>query len=74
MTVHRPRPHQDDVTQIMIWKMRFNWIGKQGSTELSFDTNTSQYREYIEPKIIQPPVVEPKKIKIPVKEEEDLPF
>jgi len=74
VTVHRPRPDQDDVTQIMIWKMRFNWIGKQGSTELSFDTDTSHYREYIEPKIIQPPVVEPKKIKIPVKEEDDLPF
>ena len=74
MTVHRPRPDLDDVTQIIIWKMRFNWIGKQGSTELSFDTDTSHYNEYVEPKIIKPTIVEPKKIKIPVKEEDDLPF
>lgn len=43
LTVHRPDPSNSPLSQIIIWKCRFSWAGKQGETELSFDVPTSTY-------------------------------
>ena len=43
LTVHRPDPAYSPISEIHIWKCRFSWTGKQGKTELSFDSPTSTY-------------------------------
>lgn len=43
LTVHRPDPAHSPISEIHIWKCRFSWAGKQGKTELSFDSPTSTY-------------------------------
>ena len=43
MTVHRPRPTKSNVTQIMVWKCRFSWVGQIGERELEYDKITSRY-------------------------------
>jgi len=43
LTVHRPDPVHSALSQIIVWKCRFSWAGKQGNTELSFDSPTSTY-------------------------------
>ena len=43
LTVHRPDPAYSPISEIHIWKCRFSWAGKQGKTELSFDSPTSTY-------------------------------
>tara|TARA_B100000035_G_scaffold306507_1_gene308635 strand:+ start:1069 stop:2853 length:1785 start_codon:yes stop_codon:yes gene_type:complete len=43
LTVHRPDPAYSPLSEIHIWKCRFSWTGKQGKTELSFDSPTSTY-------------------------------
>lgn len=42
MSVHRPDVHQNE-SEVHIWKCRFNWIGKQGKTSLSYDVPTGRY-------------------------------
>ena len=41
MSVHRPDPVNSVSSEIHIWKCRFSWVGKQGFTELDFNTITS---------------------------------
>ena len=43
LTVHRPDPAYSPISEVHIWKCRFSWAGKQGKTELSFDSPTSTY-------------------------------
>ena len=43
MTVHRPNPSGSSISQIMIWKCRFSWVGSIGDCALSFDKVTSRY-------------------------------
>jgi len=43
LTVHRPDPVHSALSKIIVWKCRFSWAGKQGDTELSFDSPTSTY-------------------------------
>ena len=43
LTVHRPDPVHSAISKIIVWKCRFSWAGKQGDTELSFDSPTSTY-------------------------------
>jgi len=43
MTVHRPNPSGSSISQIMIWKCRFSWVGSIGDCALSFDKITSRY-------------------------------
>lgn len=43
LTVHRPRPTKSNVTQIMVWKCRFSWVGQIGERELEYDKITSRY-------------------------------
>ena len=45
ITVHRPDPARSPVSEIICWKCRFSWIGKQGQTPLVFNTITSSYSE-----------------------------
>jgi hypothetical protein len=45
ITVHRPDPARSPVSEIICWKCRFSWIGKQGQTPLIFNTITSSYSE-----------------------------
>ena len=43
LTVHRPNPSKSNVSQILIWKCRFSWVGAIGECELEFDKITSRY-------------------------------
>jgi len=42
LTVHREKDVPQDV-QIHIWKCRFAWVGKQGQTNLLYDTTSTRY-------------------------------
>jgi twinkle protein len=46
ITVHREK---DDplIAQIHVWKCRFAWVGKQGSTNLIYNTSTTCYAEHV---------------------------
>ena len=44
LTVHRQDP-ESDISQVVVWKCRFSWVGKQGKTELRYDKPTSTYSE-----------------------------
>ena len=44
LTVHRSDP-TSNTCEIILWKIRFSWIGKQGETRLVFDKVTSRYME-----------------------------
>ena len=43
LTVHRPNPSSSSISQILIWKCRFSWVGSIGDCGLSFDKVTSRY-------------------------------
>ena len=43
LTVHREDPINSVISQIIIWKCRFAWVGKVGQTDLRFDKVTSTY-------------------------------
>lgn len=44
LTIHREMdmPH---LTQVHVWKCRFAWVGKQGQTDLIYNTATTSYYE-----------------------------
>lgn len=44
LTVHRNDP-ETDISQIVVWKCRFSWVGKQGRTDLRYNKTTSTYSE-----------------------------
>ena len=44
LTVHREK-EEPTVAQIHIWKCRFAWVGKQGQTNLLYNTATTRYDE-----------------------------
>lgn len=44
VTVHREK-EEPTVAQIHIWKCRFAWVGKQGQTNLIYNTGTTCYDE-----------------------------
>jgi twinkle protein len=43
LTVHRPSPDLLPTTNVISWKSRFSWLGKQGSCSLSYDKNKCIY-------------------------------
>ena len=43
LTVHRPNPSTSSMSQILIWKCRFSWVGSIGDCMLSFDRATARY-------------------------------
>ena len=43
LTVHREDPINSIISQIIIWKCRFAWVGKVGQTDLRFNKVTSTY-------------------------------
>jgi twinkle protein len=45
MTVHRPEPDKSTLSEVHIWKCRFEWMGKQGTCELSYDRASHAYTE-----------------------------
>jgi twinkle protein len=45
MTVHRPEPDRSTLSEVHIWKCRFEWMGKQGSCQLSYDRASHAYTE-----------------------------
>jgi twinkle protein len=45
LTVHRPSPDLLPTTNIISWKSRFSWLGKQGSCSLSYDKNKCIYTD-----------------------------
>lgn len=44
VTVHREKD-EPTVAQIHVWKCRFAWVGKQGQTNLLYNTSTTRYDE-----------------------------
>jgi twinkle protein len=44
LTVHRPDP-ESTLSEVHLWKVRFQWVGKQGHTSLTYDRATSRYRD-----------------------------
>lgn len=45
ITVHRPDPVRSLVSEIICWKCRFSWLGKQGTAQLLYNTMTNTYFE-----------------------------
>ena len=45
LTVHRPNPESSTMVEIHLWKVRFQWAGKQGQTELDYDWSTTRYKD-----------------------------
>ena len=43
--MHRPNPSQSNVTEILVWKCRFSWVGAIGECELEYDSLTSRYNK-----------------------------
>ena len=43
LTVHRPNPSTSSMSQILIWKCRFSWVGSIGDCMLCFDKATARY-------------------------------
>lgn len=44
LTVHRPDPESTN-SEIHLWKVRFQWVGRQGQTSLGYDRATSRYKD-----------------------------
>lgn len=44
LTVHRPNP-SNGISEIHVWKCRFNWVGKQGYIKLIYDVSKSEYSD-----------------------------
>lgn len=45
LTVHRPDPVKSLLSEVISWKCRFSWLGKQGSTSLLYSPVTTSYSE-----------------------------
>lgn len=45
LTVHRPSPDALPTTNVISWKSRFSWLGKQGSCSLNYDKNRCIYKD-----------------------------
>jgi len=45
ITIHRPDPYLSNEVEVHVWKMRFNWIGKQGQATLMYDPASYSYKE-----------------------------
>lgn len=43
ISVHRPDPVASAMSEVHVWKCRFNWVGKQGVAELYFDPVSMTY-------------------------------
>lgn len=50
MTVHRHPDKSPQDVEIHIWKCRYAWLGKQGSTKLFYDKQTTTYAEKSAPR------------------------
>lgn len=49
ITVHRPAPDMDHITEVHVWKCRFSWMGKQGSARLEYKPASYSYAEVERP-------------------------
>lgn len=45
ITIHRPDPANSPMSEFISWKCRFSWLGRQGKTQLYFNSITSNYLE-----------------------------
>lgn len=45
LTVHRPAPDKLPTTNIISWKSRFSWLGKQGSCSITYDKARCVYAD-----------------------------
>jgi len=43
LTVHRPDPEFSNQTDIHVWKVRFSWTGKQGKSEVYFNSHANRF-------------------------------
>ena len=81
LTVHRPSPSTSSISEIIIWKCRFSWMGSIGECALSFDKITSRYetvKDYGTAEEMLDPNKVPKKAEYKnyyeKEDDEDLPF
>tara|TARA_R110001632_G_scaffold14182_6_gene48101 strand:+ start:1042 stop:2880 length:1839 start_codon:yes stop_codon:yes gene_type:complete len=63
MTVHRPNASTSNVSQILIWKCRFSWVGSIGECDLEFDKITSRYNSISNVQISKRDMLAPSKAK-----------
>ena len=63
LTVHRPNPSNSNVSEVIIWKCRFSWVGAIGECSLMFDKATTCYSGmgefYERDKMLTPSYVKP---------------
>lgn len=50
ITVHRP-DRGSNLTNVLVWKARFKWLGQEGEATLSYDRLTGKYSETIDPEM-----------------------
>ena len=55
ITIHRPSDNRN-ITEFHVWKSRYSWISREGSTELHYDVPTGRYSEQPFP-YTGPPVI-----------------
>ena len=62
VTVHRPNPSNSNISEVLIWKCRFSWVGSIGECSLMFDKATTSYNgmgKFFETnKMLMPDIVE----------------
>jgi len=73
LTIHRPNPSQSNISEVIIWKCRFSWVGAIGECSLMFDKVTTTYegmgKIYERDKMLMP-----NSEKYKVKGNDDIPF
>ena len=69
LTVHRPNPSNSNISEVLIWKCRFSWVGSIGECSLMFDKATTSYNgmgKFFETnKMLMPDIVEDDEKEVP---------
>ena len=69
VTVHRPNPSNSNISEVLIWKCRFSWVGSIGECSLMFDKATTSYNgmgKFFETnKMLMPDIVEDDEKEVP---------
>ena len=77
LTVHRPNPSYSDISEILVWKCRFSWVGAIGQCSLLFNKLTTTYSStsefYERDKFLAPRPTEGS-VKIEEPDKDEIPF
>ncbi len=77
LTVHRPNPSYSDISEILVWKCRFSWVGAIGQCSLLFNKLTTTYSstsEYYERDKFLAPRPTEGSVEIEEPDEDEIPF